>query len=206
MKRSISVSDFFYRISHTVRRNRFTVIIYALICVLFLVVGVAVGINIADKRTFILNNGAAIYGFLRGSSGIITFFFVELSLTVVYCLFAASMFFNRPLNFLSVVPCAYRSYVLGMNVSVIIVVYSVSALPMLFVLYIPTCIVEIAVLCFLSFRCFCFTALNCGGSPSKADLREYYSAFIRYMFVIAVCVLVKAVTLALFGSALVGIV
>ncbi len=206
MKRSFVISDWLYRLSHTIRRNRLAVILYALICLLFLVIGIAVGIGVSDKRVFILNNGAMIFKFLRGDMGIVAYFFLDLLLTSVYCIFCASMFFNRPLAFLSIVPCAYRSYVLGMNVSIIIVVYSVSAIPMLFVLFIPICLMEIAVLCLLSFRCFAFVSLNGGCYPSKADIREYYSCVLQYIMIIAVFTLVKALTLALFGSALIGIV
>lgn len=206
MKRSFAISDWLYRISHTVRRNRFVVLLYALLCLLFLVVGIAVGINIVDKTAFILRNSSPIFGYLRGDNGIVTYFFLDLLLTGIYCLFAASMFFYRALTFLSLVPCAYRSYVLGMNVSVIVVVYSVSALPMLFVFFIPVCIIEIFIMCLVSARCFNFASLNRGCMPSKIDVKEYYRAFLQYFFVVAVGALVKAITVALFGSALIGIV
>lgn len=206
MKRSLAISDWFYRLSHTVRRNRFTVLIYALICLLFLVVGIAVGINVSDKSEFVLRNNAPVFRFLRGDSGIVAFFFIDISLTSVYCLFASSLFFYKALTYVSLAPCMYRAYVLGMNTSIIIVVFSVSSLPMLFVLFVPICIIEVFILCLLSARCFKFASLNCGCMPSKIDVIEYYRGFLQYIFAVAVCTLIKAITLALFGSALIGVI
>lgn len=206
MKRSFAISDWFYRLSHNIKRNRFYVIIYSLLCLLFLVVGIAVGINVNDKVAFVLRNSAGIFRFLRDDIGIVTFFFLDLLFTCIYCLFAASMFFYKALTFLSIMPCLYKSYVLGMNASVIIVVFSVSSIPMLFVLYVPVCLIEIIILCMVSFRCFKFYAMNCGCSPSRVDVRYYYKELLQYIFIIVVCALIKAITLALFGSALIGII
>ena len=206
MKRTFAISDWLYRLSHTVKRNRLSVLIYALICLLFLVVGIAVGINIADKTVFVVRNDAGIFRFLCGDIGIVTYFFLDLLITCIYALFAASMFFYKALTFLSLMPCAYRTYVLGMNVSVIIVAFSVSSIPMLFVLYVPISIIEIGVLCMLSFGCFRFNAMNYGVMPSRADLKMYYRCFLQFVFVLAACGLIKAITLALFGSALIGII
>ncbi len=206
MKRTLAISDWFYRLSHTIRRNKFSVAVYILLCLLFLVVGIAVGANMSDKTVFIIRNKSAIFKFLRGDIGIIAFFFTDLVVTCVYCLFAASMFFFKALTYISVASCIYKSYVLGMNVCIIIAVYSVSALPMLFVLFVPVCIIEITVMCMLSFGCFKFFALNRCGMPSKPDIKIYYKGIINYFIIIAVSILVKAITLALFGSALIGVV
>lgn len=205
MRRSFAISDWFYSFSHSVKRNRFTVIVYSLVCLLFLVVGIAVGISVEDKGEFLTRNNSVIFGFLRGDTGIFTFFFIDFAFSAVYCLFAASMFFNRFIVFLSVAPCAYRSYLLGMNASVIIAVFTVSAVPMLFVVYIPACIVEIAIMCLLSQKCFEFNAGAGGCSPSKIDIIQYYKNVLRYIFVLVVVLIVKSITLVLFGSGLVGI-
>lgn len=205
MKRSLIISDWFYRAAHTVKRNRFYVIVYVLLCLLFLVVGIAVGVNVGDKTAYVLGNGAPIYKYLRGDGGIFSYFFIELLFSAIYCAIASSVFFFKPLALLSVVPCGYRTYVLGMNVSIIVSVYSVSALPMLFVLYVPLGIVEAAVMCVLSFRCFAFVDLNGGCLPSKADLKTYYLVTAQYFIIVAGCITVKSLTVVLFGSALVGI-
>ena len=206
MRRTYVISDWFYRLSHTLKRNRPAVLIYALLCLLFLVVGIAVGASMSDKTEYVLKNGAGIFVFLRGERGIFAFFFTDFLLSGVYCIFAASMFFTRVTVFLSVVPCAYRSYVLGKTTSVIIVVFSVSSLPMLFVAFIPVCIVEIVILCMISFKCFTFTALNRRCSPCGADIKCYYKGLISYIIVLAVSTLIKCVTLILFGSALIGVI
>ena len=205
MKRTYVISDFFYRLSHTLKRNKSYVLLYAMVCLLFLVVGVAVGANMSDKTEYVLRNGAPIFKFLRGDNGIVAYFFIDLLLSCVYCLFAASMFFFRALTFVSVVPCAYRSYVLGVNTCIIIVVFSVSALPMLFVTFVPVCIIEIAILCMISFRCFSFSALNRRCTPSGVDIKMYYKGLLSYIFVLVIFSVIKAVTLVLFGSALIGV-
>lgn len=205
MRRTYVISDWFYRLSHTVRRNRSCVLLYSLLCMLFLVVGVAVGANMSDKTEYVLRNGAAIFKFLRGDNGIVAYFFIDLMLSCVYCLFSASMFYFRALTFLSIVPCAYRAYVLGANTCIIIVVFSVSALPMLFVAFVPICIIEIVILCMVSFRCFNFWSLNRRCTPSLVDIRLYYKGLLSYIFALAVFTLIKAVTLVLFGSALIGV-
>ena len=206
MKRSLAVSDWFYRLSHTVKRNKFAVAVYVLMCLLFLVVGIAVGAGMNDKTAFIIHNKSGVFLFLTGERGVFAFFFVDLLLSWVYCIFAASMFFFKALTYLSVASCIYRSYVLGLNTCIIIVVYSVSALPMLLVAFIPMCIAEIIILCMLSFGCFSFASLNRCGMPSKYDIKIYYKGLIKYLIAVAVCVLIKTVTLALFGSALIGVV
>ncbi|MCH5165763.1 MAG: hypothetical protein J1G01_05120 [Clostridiales bacterium] len=206
MKRTFAVSDLFYRLTHTIKRNRFSVLLYIAICLVFLVVGIAVGVNVTNKTDFVLRNNASIFRFLRGDIGIVTYFFLDLLMTCIYALFAASMFFYKALTFLSIMPCAYRSYILGMNVSIIIVVFSVSSIPMLFVLYVPICIIEIIVLCMLSFGCFRFYAMNGSCMPSKADIKFYYKNVLSVIIFLAVCTLVKAAMLALFGSALIGII
>lgn len=205
MKRAFVISDWFYRLSHTVRRNKSYVLLYSLLCLLFLVVGVAVGANMSDKTDYVLRNGAPIFKFLRGDIGIVAYFFIDLMLSFVYCLFSASMFYFRALTFLSLVPCAYRAYVLGANTCIIIVVFSVSALPMLFVAFVPVCIIEITILCMISFRCFYFSSLNRRCMPSIVDIKMYYKGLLSYLFVLAVFTLIKAVTLVLFGSALIGV-
>lgn len=192
--------------SHTVKRNKFAVVVYALLCLLFLVVGIAVGAGMSDKVAFIIHNRSGIFRYLTGDRGIFAFFFFDLLLSVIYCLFAASMFFFKALAYLSVAPCIYRSYVLGTNTCIIIAVYSVSALPMLFVLFIPMCLAEILILCILSFGCFGFASLNRYGMPCKYDIKMYYKNIIRYLVAVAVCAIIKAVTLVLFGSALIGVI
>lgn len=206
MKRTYALSDWFCRLSHAVRRNRFPVLAYAVLCLLFLTVGIAVGVGLSNKSAFVLRNTAPIFQFLRGDIGIFALFFRDFFPSAVYCVFAASMFFYRALAFISVAPSAYRAYVLGMNVGVIIAVFSVSAIPLLFVAYIPVCLIEIAVLCTLSFKCFVFSSLNCGCFPSKTDVREYYKDVARFIFAIAMLSAVKTVMLSLFGSALIGII
>lgn len=206
MKRSLAISDWFYRLSHTVKRNRFAVVVYILLCLLFLVVGIAVGANMGDKTAYVLRNKSVVFGYLRGDSGIVAFFFTDVAVSCIYCVFSASMFFFKVLTYVSVAPCMYRSYVLGLNVCIIISVYSVSSLPMLFVAFVPICIAEIIVLCIISFGCFRFASLNRCGMPSKPDIKLYYKGLLAYIFAIAVMTLVKAVLLALFGSALVGVV
>ncbi|MDE6294052.1 MAG: hypothetical protein K2L88_05470 [Clostridiales bacterium] len=206
MRRTYVISDFFYRLSHTLKRNRFTVLLYSLLCLLFLVVGVAVGANMSDKTEYVLRNGAAIFKFLRGDSGIVAFFFIDFFMGSIYCIFTVSMFINRVTVFISLAPCAYRSYVLGVNTCVIIVVFSVSALPMLFVTFVPVCIIEIVVLCMLSYRCFCFTALNRRCFPAWSDIKCYYKGILSYIFALAIFTLIKAITLILFGSALIGVI
>ncbi|MCH5154736.1 MAG: hypothetical protein J1F71_05940 [Clostridiales bacterium] len=205
MKRTYVISDFFYRLSHTLRRNKSCVLLYAMVCLLFLVVGIAVGANMSEKTEYVLRNGAPIFKFLRGDNGIVAYFFLDFLLSCVYMLFAASMFFFRALTFVSVVPCAYRSYVLGVNTCILIVVFSVSALPMLFVTFVPVCIIEIVILCMVSFRCFSFSALNRRCTPSAPDIKLYYKGLLSYVFVLAIFGVIKAVTLVLFGSALIGV-
>ncbi|MDE6029352.1 MAG: hypothetical protein K2F90_03425 [Clostridiales bacterium] len=205
MRRSYVISDWFYRLSHTVRRNRSCVLLYVLLCLLFVVVGVAVGANMSDKTEYVLRNDAPIFKFLRGDSGIVAFFFIDAMLSCVYCVFAASMFYFRALTFISLVPCAYRAYVLGANTCIIIVVFSASALPMLFVAFVPICIIEIVILCMTSFRCFYFSSLNRRCSPSIVDIKLYYKGLLSYLFAMVVFTLIKALTLVLFGSALIGV-
>ncbi len=206
MRRSYAISDWFYRLTHSVKRNRSAVVIYALITLLFLIIGIAVGVNIDDKTSYVLHNRSPIFAFLRGDSGVVSMFFVDLVTTAVYCLFTLSMFFKRPLSFLSLAPCMYMAYSLGMRTTVIIAVFSASALPLLFVFYVPVGIIEIIVVCILSYKCLAFAALNGRCSPSKPDIKAYYCSAIPFFFVVAVCTLVNAVTAALFGSALIGVV
>lgn len=204
MKRSFVISDRFYRISHTLKRNRIAVAIYALCCLLFLVVGIAVGVSVSDKTAYVLNNGALVFKYLRGDSGIFSFIFIDITLSSVYCIFAVSMFFYKPLTFVSVVPAMYRAYVLGMNVSITVAVFSVSALPMLFVVFIPASIIEVIVLCFASARCFRFALQNKWCMPPKPDIKVYYRGLTSYIILFIGCTLAKAVTMVLFGSALIG--
>lgn len=193
-------------LSHRFKRNRVAVLIYALLCLLFLVIGVAIGVNMTDKCGYALKNSATIFVFLRGDRGAFTFFIIDALLSLLYALFAASMFFFKVMPVLSVAPCLYKSYSLGMHVSVIIAVYSASSLPMLFVLYIPACIISIAILCILSRKCFEFSGINGKCSPSKTDIAAYYRSLLPYGFVLIGCSLVITVTVTLFGSALIGVI
>ncbi|MCM1367423.1 MAG: hypothetical protein NC184_01235 [Roseburia sp.] len=206
MRRSYIIADWFYRLSHVVRRNRFAVLLYVLCCLLFLVIGVAFGINFADKTAYVERNGAVIFCFLRGDVGIVSFFFIDVSLTLLYCVFGISMFVFRITTVFSLAPCIYRAYAIGMHTCVIISAYSASALPMIFVLFVPIELVVIAIMCMLSHRCFVFASLNGRCMPSRNDVREYYRSALPFAFVIVLLTLVKAFTVALFGSALIGII
>lgn len=206
MRRAYIVYDWFYRLSHVIRRNRAAVLLYALSALLFTVVGIAVGVNIAEKTDYALRNSAAVFCFLRGDIGIVSFFFIDLALTTLYGLFALSMFFFRAAAILSVAPFMYRAYSLGMHTCIILSVYSASAIPMLFVFFVPVCIVEVIVFCMLSHRCFAFASLNGRCGPSRADIKEHYFCALPFLATIVICALVKAVTVALFGSALVGVI
>ena len=206
MRRSYIITDKFYRLSHSLRRNRGAVIVYSLTALLFLVIGIAIGVTIADKTAYAMRNGAPIFRSLRGDSGAFSFFFLTFLFSALYALFAASMFYFKATSFLSVAPYLYSSYALGVYTCVIIGLYSASALPMLFVLYIPMCLIEIVIFCMLSYRCIAFAALNGRCAPSAADVKQYYKETIPYLIALAVCALVKTVTVVLFGSALVGII
>ncbi len=206
MRRIYVISDWFYRLVHSVKRNRTALVIYALISLLFLIIGIAVGVNIGNKTEYVLRNRSPLFSFLRGDSGVAAFFFLELLSTAVYCVFSLTLFFKRPLSFLSIAPCMYKSYSLGMQTSVTIAVFSASSLPMLFVFYVPVCIVEISVTCIMSYKCMAFAALNGRCMPSRPDIKEYYFSAWPYFFVIAGCTLLKAMSVALFGSALIGVV
>ncbi|MCH5163002.1 MAG: hypothetical protein J1G38_05890 [Clostridiales bacterium] len=206
MRRTFVISDWFYRLTHAVKRNRAAVVIYALVFLLFLIIGIAVGVNIGDKTAYIMRNRSPVFAYLRGSSGFAAFFFLELLSTSVYCLFALGLFFKRPLSFLSIAPCMYKSYSLGMQVSVIVILFSAPSLPMLFVFFVPISIIEIAILCMLSFKCIAFAALNGRCSPSKPDIKAYFYSATPYFIAIAVCTFIKVMTVALFGSALIGVI
>ena len=91
MKRTYVISDFFFRLSHTIRRNKSFVLLYALLCLLFLVVGVAVGANMSDKTEYVLRNGAPIFKFLRGDNGIVAYFFIDFLLLMSVSLLLKSM-------------------------------------------------------------------------------------------------------------------
>ncbi len=206
MRRSFVISDFFYRLTHIVKRNRFAVVAYALTSLLFLIIGIAVGINIGDKVEYVSRNSAVVFGFLRGDKGAVAFFFIDLTLTSVYGLFAASMFFHRAAAFLSLAPCFYRSYELGMQSCVILTVFSMPSIPMLFVLYIPVCLAEIFIICMLSYKSFALASLCGGRAPSTVDAKVHYKNTVPFFMAIGVCTLVKVVTLSLFGSALIGVI
>lgn len=206
MRRTYVISDWFSSLAYNIKRNKVAVILYILLCALFIAVGIIVGINMDDKNAYALRSGEGIFLFLRGERGIFPFFFLDFLLLAAYCLFAASMFFNRAVAFLSLAPPAYRAYVLGVNVTVIMAVYSVSALPMLLVAYIPVCLAELIVLCMLSYSSFAFSSLNRRCSPSIVDIKEYYKGLAKYLIICFMLSLIKTVTLALFGSGLIGIV
>ncbi len=205
MRRSFVISDWFYRLSHILKRNRVAVIIYSLTALLFLIIGIVVGAHIDDKTDYILRNSTPIFSFLRGDSGVISFLFIDLLITTVYCVFTLSMFFHRAVTFLSLAPCIYRSYVLGMQTCVILAVFSVPAIPFLFVFFVPVSIIEVVVICMLSFKCFRF-ASNVRCSPSMPDIKEYFRSSVPFFIVIVICTLLKALTAALFGSALIGVI
>ncbi len=93
-----------------------------------------------------------------------------------------------------------------MHTCIIIAVFSASSLPMLFVLFVPIGLIEICLLCVMSYRCFVFAAANVRCSPSKIDIKQYYKSALPYVFVIIACALLKALTVSLFGSALIGVI
>ena len=195
-----------YRLTHAFKRNKVTVGIYALLAVVFIVIGIVIGVNMEDKTAYALNNGAVIFKFLRGDSGAFAFFFTDFLLNTVYAVFAAIVIYPRFLWVISVAPTLYKSYSLGASVCVIVFVYSASALPMLFVLFVPICLIEIAVFSVLSFRSKCFSLEFGRGAPSKPDVKYYAKKTLPYIAVLAVCSLIKSITTVLFGSALIGIV
>lgn len=206
MRRLYVISDQFSRFAHILKRNRGTVLLYALLCTTFLVIGIAVGINIADKTEYALQNKGVIFLYLRGGCGIITFFFINVSITALYAAFCSTMFFTRVTVYLSVTPAVYKSYTIGLSTSVILVVFSASAIPMLFIFFVPISILETLILCVLSKKCFLFNALNGRCFPSKADLKQYYASNIGWYFALLVCIFVKTIFLGMFGSALIGII
>lgn len=201
-----AVSDWFNMLGKKVKRNRVAVVLYALSCLLFLVIGIAVGVNMPDKTSYVLKNSAGIFIFLRGDSTVVAFLFTDFFMTVLYAAFCASMFFFRFLPILSLAPCLYRAYTIGVQASVTIIVFSASALPMLFVLYIPIGLIEMTLFCIISRRCFEFSTMNGRCAPSPSDVCMYYKTFIPFLIAFAVCAIIKTLTLVLFGSALVGVV
>lgn len=204
--RSFAFADFFRDISCGAKRNRVVILLYVLSCVVFLIIGITVGVGIEDKNDYVTRNGAVVFSFLRGDTNAFMYFFKDFVFTMLYALFAASMFFWRFLPILSVAPCLYLSYALGLRVTVIISVYSAASLPMLFVLYVPTCIVQIVVMCIISRKCFEFAAVNNRCKPSKRDIKEYYFSLLPCFITILISSALKAITAVFFGSALIGIV
>lgn len=206
MKRSFAISDFFRGIFDGCKRNRTALIAYVLSCLVFLVIGIVVGVGISDKNVYITRNGTAVFLFLRDENSAFVFFIKDFAVYAAYALFSASMFFFRFLPVLSLAPCLYCSYALGMRVTVIIFVFSASALPMLFVLFVPVCIIQICLLCVLSHKCFEFASLNGRCSPSKYDIASYYKSLLPFAVILLLCSIVKIVTAVFFGSALIGVV
>ncbi|MCH5350464.1 MAG: hypothetical protein J1F39_00650 [Clostridiales bacterium] len=206
MRRSYIISDSLYRLTHAFKRNKVTVGIYALFAAVFIVIGIVIGVNMEDKSAYALNNGAVIFKFLRGDTGAFAFFFTDFLLNTVYAAFAAIVIYPRFLWVISVAPMLYKSYSLGASVCVIVFVYSASALPMLFVLFVPMCIIEIAVFSALSFRSKCFSLEFGRGAPCKPDIKYYAKKTLPYIAVLVVCSIIKTVTVVLFGSALIGII
>lgn len=206
MRRSYVISDSFYKLTHAFKRNRVPVAFYALISAAFIVIGVVVGVNMEDKSAYALSNGAVIFKFLRGDTGAVAFFFTDFFMSAIYASFTVILIYPRFLWVISVAPTLYKSYSLGLQVCVIVFVYSASALPMLFVLFVPACIVEITVFSMLSFRCRRFSIENCRCAPSKPDIKYYLKQAVPYYIAIAFCSLVKTITTVLFGAALIGIV
>lgn len=206
MRRSFVISDFFNRLLHVVKRNRVPVLLYGLAIVAFVAIGVAVGVRIEDKIEYIGCNNNVIFAFLRGDSGVIGFFFADLFITIVYVAFAGIMIFHRIATLLSVMPCLYLSYELGVQTCVILSVYSVSAMPMLLVFYLPICLVEICITCYASCRAF-FQYSLCGGIiPSKYDVQIYIKSTFPILVIIVICAVVKALTIMMFGTGLIGII
>ncbi len=201
-----AVTDWFGMLGKRIKRNRVAVAVYSLMCLLFLVIGIAVGVNMSDKTSYVLKNSAGIFMFLRGDSSAVGFLFTDLLLTLLYAVFCASMFFVKFLPVLSLAPCLYRAYSIGVQSSVVIAVFSASSLPMLFVLYIPIGVIEVAMLSMISRKCFEFVTDNRGCMPPKSDIVIYYKSYIPFLIIFAVCAVVKTLTVVLFGSALVGVV
>ena len=204
--RSFAVTDFLHGISCDAKRNRVVILLYVLSCVVFLIIGITVGVGIEDKNDYITRNGAVVFSFLRGDTNAFMFFFKDFIFNLLYALFAASMFFWRFLPLLSFAPCLYLSYALGLRVTVIISVYSAASLPMLFVLYVPMCIVQIVFMCVISKKCFEFAAMNNRCKPSKREVKDYYFSLLPCFITILVSSALKAITAVFFGSALIGIV
>ncbi|MCH5160516.1 MAG: hypothetical protein J1G04_00645 [Clostridiales bacterium] len=206
MRRSYVISDYFYNLVYKIRRNRVAVIVYALSCAVFLVIGIAVGVKIAEKSDYFLQNRAPIFIYLRGESGGATFFFIDMLLSLLYAVFCAALFFTKATAVLSFAPCLYKSYALGLHVSVIIGVFSVPALPMLFIFFVPITLIQICIYCILSYRCLAFSALCGRCMPSKPDIKVYAKSCIPFLLVVAVGSLLKVIAVAFFGSALIGVV
>ena len=160
----------------------------------------------ADKTEYALRNKGTIFVFLRGDCGIVVLLFLNLLMIELYALSSSSMFFTRVTVFLSVAPAVYKAYTLGLHTSVLLVVFSASAIPMLFVFFVPISILETIILCVLSKKCFMFTALNGRCRPSWADVKQYYFSCLPWFLALVVCVLIKTVFVGMFGSALLGII
>jgi hypothetical protein len=206
MRRSFVISNWFYRCSHILRRNRAAIAVYALMCSVFIVVGVAVGINVDDKAAYVVKNGSAIFVYLRGDGGTIKFFFADVAVMAFYAALSSSMFFSRYALVLTFAPIIYKSYTVGMHTCMIVTVFTAASLPMLFVFFVPINLLQLAALCVLSRKCISFTALNGRCFPSKPDIIVYYRSCAPFYIAAALCSLVKAVTVSIFGSALIGIV
>ena len=206
MRRSYVITDFFYNLVYAVKRNRIAVLIYALSCAVFLVIGIAVGVKIAEKSDYFLQNRAVIFVYLRGETGGAAFFFTDLLLSLLYAVFCAALFFTKATAALSIAPCLYKSYALGMQVSVVIGIFSVPSFPMLFIFFIPINIIQIGVYCVLSYKCLTFSNLCGKFMPSKPDIKVYVKSCVPFVVIIAAGSLLKVIAVAFFGSALIGVV
>ncbi len=87
MRRTYIISDWFFRLTHAVKRNRGSVIVYALLTLVFIIVGIAIGANVPDKVAYITMNRAPLFAYLRGDSGAAAFLFLELFICAVYAAF-----------------------------------------------------------------------------------------------------------------------
>ncbi len=206
MRRSYVISDFFYNLVHVVKRNRVAVLIYALSCAVFLVIGIAVGAKIAEKSEYFQQNRAVLFAYLRGDTGGAAFFFLDLLLSLLYALFCAALFFNKAAAVLSIAPCLYKSYALGLHVSVVVGVFSAPAFTMLFIFYVPISLIQICVYCLLSYKCLSFSSLCGRCMPSKPDIIVYIKSCLPFFIIVAAGSLLKVIAVAFFGSALIGVV
>lgn len=204
MRFSIIIYDVIYEVGRALRTHRLMIALYASLFTIGIAIGIGFGISVTEKLEYLDNNGLPLFRLLRCDFSVFAYFFCVLGILIAFSAVCSSLWQKKYLCIITFVAITFYAYLTSLSLTIVIAVYGASALLFALICYIPLALVEYALLCALSFRCYHAAVEFERFGFCKSDIRDYYIHSIPAFILIFIAEIIRLILTAITATGLIG--